>query len=61
MTDKIVLYLREDKHLEKVFEKHLSYIQQETLTEKVIVEKELSSGEIITFDEIDTIVNLQKA
>jgi len=61
VTDKIVLYLREDKHLEKVFAKHLSYIQQETLTEKVIVEKELSSGEIITFDEIDTIVNLQKA
>ena len=61
VTDKIVLYLKEDKHLKKVFDNHLAYIQQETLTEKVVVEKELSTGESITFDEINTIVNLEKA
>ena len=61
VTDKIVLYLKEDEHLKKVFDNHLAYIQQETLTEKVVVEKELSTGESITFDEINTIVNLEKA
>jgi isoleucyl-tRNA synthetase len=61
VTDKIVLYLKEDMHLKKVFDNHLAYIQQDTLTEKVVVEKELSTGESITFDEINTIVNLEKA
>jgi len=60
VTDKIVLYLREDKQLEKVFENHLDYIQQETLTKKVVIEKELSTGESIIFDQINTIVNIEK-
>ncbi|MGB1971635.1 MAG: isoleucine--tRNA ligase [Flavobacteriaceae bacterium] len=60
VTDKIILYLTEDELLSKVFESHLAYIQQETLTEKVIVKEELHEGEELAFDHIKTIVNLEK-
>ena len=60
VTDKIILYLTDDKLLAKVFEKHLPYIQQETLIEKVVVLNELQEGENIVFDGIETIVNLEK-
>ena len=60
VTDKIILYLKEDVTLNNVFERHLDYIKQETLTEKVIVEKELLEGENVAFDNVKTIVNLEK-
>ncbi|MGB2403825.1 MAG: DUF5915 domain-containing protein, partial [Flavobacteriaceae bacterium] len=60
VTDKIILYLTEDELLSKVFESHLAYIQQETLTEKVIVKEELHEGEELAFDHVKTIVNLEK-
>lgn len=60
VTDKIILYLREDVALVNVFEKHQAYIQQETLTKKIVVKKDLTEGEIIEFDHIKTIVNLEK-
>ena len=60
VTDKIILYLKEDALLNEVFETHQEYIQQETLTDKIIVEKSINEGETIEFDQIKTIVNLQK-
>ena len=60
VTDKIILYLKEDVTLTNVFEKHLDYIKQETLTEKIIVESVLLDGENLEFDQVKTIVNLEK-
>jgi len=60
VTDKIILYLGEDALLNKVLETHQEYIQQETLTDKIVVEKSLREGETIEFDQIKTVVNLQK-
>ena len=60
VTDKIILYLKEDALLKKVFETHQKYIQQETLTEKIVLLKELNEGEVIEFDQIKTEANLQK-
>ena len=60
VTDKIILYLKEDALLNEVFETHQEYIQQETLTDKIVVEKSIDEGEKIEFDQIKTVVNLQK-
>ena len=60
VTDKIILYLSEDVALVKVFEKHQAYIQQETLTTKIVIEKELIKGDSIEFDQVKTIVKLEK-
>ena len=60
VTDKIILYLKEDALLKKVFETHQKYIQQETLTDKIVLLKELNEGEVIEFDHIKTEANLQK-
>ncbi len=60
VTDKIILYLREDVALVQVFEKHQAYIQQETLTTKIIFKTEMIEGELIEFDQVKTIVNLEK-
>ena len=60
VTDKIILYLKEDALLNEVFETHQEYIQQETLTDKIVVKKSIDEGETIEFDQIKTVVNLQK-
>ena len=60
VTDKIILYLEEDALLNEVFETHQEYIQQETLTDKIVIEKNIDEGESIEFDQIKTVVNLQK-
>ncbi len=60
VTDKIILYLKDDVTLVKVFEKHQAYIQQETLTTKIVIEKELIKGDSIEFDQVKTIVKLEK-
>jgi len=60
VTDKIILYLKEDALLNEVFETHQEYIQQETLTDKIVVEKSIDEGETIEFDQIKTVVTLQK-
>ena len=43
-----------------MLETHQEYIQQETLTDEIVVEKSLREGETIEFDQIKTVVNLQK-
>ena len=60
VTDKIVLYLKEDVALVKVFEKHQAYIQQETLAKEIVLKKNLVDGENVEFDQIKTIINLEK-
>jgi len=45
VTDKIILYLKEDVALVKVFEKHQAYIQQETLAKEIVLKKNLVDGE----------------
>ncbi len=60
VTDKIILSLKEDVALVNVFEKHQTYIQQETLTEKVVMKKKLIKGEVVEFDQVKTIINLEK-
>ena len=60
VTDKIILYLKEDVALVKVFEKHQAYIQQETLAKEIVLKKNLVDGENVEFDQIKTIINLEK-
>ena len=60
VTDKIILYLEEDVALVKVFEKHKAYIQQETLAKEIVLKKNLVDGEVVEFDQIKTIINLEK-
>ena len=60
VTDKIVLYLKDDVALVKVFEKHQAYIQQETLAKEIVLKKNLVDGENVEFDQIKTIINLEK-
>jgi isoleucyl-tRNA synthetase len=60
VTDKIILYLKEDVALVKVFEKHQVYIQQETLAKEIVLKKNLVDGENVEFDQIKTIINLEK-
>lgn len=60
VTDKIILYLSEDVALVKVFEKHQAYIQQETLTTKIVMKKDLIKGEAIEFDHVKTTIKLEK-
>lgn len=60
VTDKIILYLKEDVALVKVFEKHKAYIQQETLAKEIVLKKNLVDGEVVEFDQIKTIINLEK-
>ena len=60
VTDKIILYLEEDVALVKVFEKHQAYIQQETLAKEIVLKKNLVHGENVEFDQIKTIINLEK-
>ena len=60
VTDKIILYLKEDVALVKVFEKYLAYIQQETLAKEIVLKKNLVDGENVEFDQIKTIINLEK-
>ncbi len=60
VTDKIILYLKEDVALVKVFEKHQAYIQQETLAKEIVLKKNLVYGENVEFDQIKTIINLEK-
>ncbi|MEL0225515.1 MAG: isoleucine--tRNA ligase [Flavobacteriaceae bacterium] len=60
VTDKIVLYLKQDVALVKVFEKHQAYIQQETLAKEIVLKKNLVDGENVEFDQIKTIINLEK-
>ena len=60
VTDKIVLYLKEDVALVKVFEEHQAYIQQETLAKEIVLKKNLVDGENVEFDQIKTIINLEK-
>ncbi len=60
VTDKIILYLKEDVALVKVFEKHQAYIQQETLAKEIVLKKNLVDGESVEFDQIKTIINLEK-
>ena len=60
VTDKIILYLKEDVALVKVFEKHQAYIKQETLAKEIVLKKNLVDGENVEFDQIKTIINLEK-
>ena len=60
VTDKIILYLKEDVALVKVFEKYQAYIQQETLAKEIVLKKNLVDGENVEFDQIKTIINLEK-
>ena len=60
VTDKIILYLKEDVALVKVFEKHQAYIQRETLAKEIVLKKNLVDGENVEFDQIKTIINLEK-
>ena len=59
VTDKIILYLKEDALLKKVFETHQKYIQRNAYKKSVLL-KELNEGEVIEFVKIKTEANLQK-
>ena len=60
VTDKIILYLKEDETLKKVFAEHAGYIKQETLSEDLVFQSQIEEGESVAFDQIETIIKLEK-
>ena len=60
VTDKIILYLEEDETLKKVFAQHAGYIKQETLSEDLVFQSQIEEGESVAFDQIETIIKLEK-
>lgn len=60
VTDKIDIKIKRDKNLEAAVLKNLEYIKTETLTADLQFEDKLEVGTEIAFDEINTILHIQK-
>ena len=60
VTDKIDVKIQRDKNLEAAVLKNLDYIKTETLTANLQFEDKLEVGTEIAFDEINTILHIQK-
>ena len=54
VTDKIKVHLQHNDILAKAIQENENYIKSETLTETLVLDKEVSNGVEIEFDEIKT-------
>jgi isoleucyl-tRNA synthetase len=60
VTDKIKLTLKEDEKLKVAVHENLDYIMAETLTAKLIFSNEIKNGTIIEFDDVSTVLSMEK-
>ena len=60
ITDKIRLYIKKDGIVDKAVELNADYIKNETLTKELILKEEVENGNDIVFDEVNTVLFLEK-
>ncbi len=60
VTDKIKLYLKKDGVIEKAVQDNADYIKNETLTKELILKEEIINGSNIEFDDIKTVLFIEK-
>jgi isoleucyl-tRNA synthetase len=60
VTDKIKVHLQHNDILAKAIQENENYIKSETLTETLVLDKEVSNGVEIEFDEIKTRILISK-
>ena len=60
VTDKIIIYLKNNKKLKPVLDEHLDYIKSETLAVDVNFKEDLSEGIDVEFDDINTRISIKK-
>jgi len=60
VTDKIRIYLKKDGVIDKAVELNAEYIKNETLTKELILKEEVENGNEIVFDEVNTVLFLEK-
>ncbi|MCW8980960.1 MAG: DUF5915 domain-containing protein, partial [Altibacter sp.] len=60
VTDRVDVILQKEKQLETAVTQNLEYIKQETLTEVLQFEDEISNGTEIAFDDIATRLRIKK-
>ena len=60
VTDKIIIYLKNNKKLKPVLDEHLDYIKAETLSIDIHLKEDLSEGSLVEFDDINTRILIKK-
>ena len=60
VTDKIEINIKNNKKLEKALNSNLEYIKGETLARKLYFSENLNEGEKIEFDDIKTVITINK-
>ena len=60
VTDKIIIYLKNNKKLKPVLDEHLEYIKAETLSIDIHLKEDLSEGSLVEFDDINTRILIKK-
>jgi len=60
VTDKISIKIEKDGHIEKAITDYEDYLKSETLTAELIYEERLEEGTVITFDDVNTKLFIQK-
>ena len=60
VTDKIEINIKNNKKLEEALNSNLDYIKGETLAIKLYFSENLNEGEKIEFDDIKTVITINK-
>ncbi len=60
VTDKIKLYLKKDGIIDKAVSDNADYIKNETLTKELILKEEIINGSNIEFDDVKTMLFIEK-
>ncbi len=60
VTDKIKLYIKKDGVLDEAVSSNASYIKDETLTKELILKEKIINGNSIEFDDVNTMLLLEK-
>ncbi len=60
VTDKIKLYIERDGVLDEAVTSNATYIKNETLTEELVLQEKIINGSSIEFDDVNTILLLEK-
>ena len=60
VTDRVEVTIKEDKYLKPAVEENLTYIKEETLTEILQFDNDVSNGTEIAFDDIATQIEIKK-
>ena len=60
VTDRVEVTIQEDENLKKAVEQNLDYIKEETLTEILQFDNDVSNGTEIAFDNIATQIEIKK-